>query len=783
MIRIGLLSAGLMVGCSRDTTSGLIETSVGGGVATGGGESLGGGGVDQGTGGLVTEAGSGGSGPLVTGGQSSAGSGGELLSPGQAMECGSVAVVAATVRLEAECAHGIGCPAGVTGTQQGTELENGSTTVGYVEGGDWLKFDPVALDGLTTFTVRYAKETTGGSIELRLDSPDGLLLGSFTPSPTGGWATWREASGSLTTAVGVHSVYVVAAGSTEGIANLDWVELSAGSESGGGALTFRLNHLGFSTMGPKHVVVEGGPGLDRFDVVDAATGSSRWCGAVSGETFSTWGSSSTFYSVDFTGLTVPGTYRLQLGGTASDPFVIADRRLASETLAAVVGYFRGARADDAQIWSADASIPFVDGGEPRDVRGGWYDASGDVSKYLTHLSYANFLNPQQIPLVAWALAWTRDEGGEDFLGSQAEALQAEALWGADYLVRVLDPAGFFYTNVFDQWTGFTSDRQICAFEGSTGERTNEYQSALREGGGMSIAALARVARWGAAGEFTSDRYLAAAQAAFAHLDVHGVQYADDGRENVIDDYAGLLAASELAESTGDLAYVEAARRRATSLVGRLSATGYFVADGGTRPFWHASDAGLPVVALARYLEVETDAASREAARAAIATHLAYQLEVTRAVSNPFGYARQHTGATASFFIPQANETGYWWQGENARLASLAAAALLGSEAVGATGDDALALMRFAGHQVDWILGNNPRDICFMHGYGRNNPPPYSGVKPEVGTLVGGIANGLTGTASGIQWMAGVEDWEQWRWVEQWLPHAAWYLVAITAMER
>ena len=54
----------------------------------------------------------------------------------------------------------------------------------------------------------------------------------------------------------------------------------------------------------------------------------------------------------------------------------------------------------------------------------------------------------------------------------------------------------------------------------------------------------------------------------------------------------------------------------------------------------------------------------------------------RQAPNPFGYARQYVkdpgGKRAAFFMPHRNETGYWWQGENARLASLAAAALLGS---------------------------------------------------------------------------------------------------------
>jgi hypothetical protein len=124
-------------------------------------------------------------------------------------------------------------------------------------------------------------------------------------------------------------------------------------------------------------------------------------------------------------------------------------------------------------------------------------------------------------------------------------------------------------------------------------------------------------------------------------------------------------------------------------------------------------------------------------------------------------------------------------GSSARLGSLAAAALLGADALVASGTQYLNLLRFAGHQVDWILGNNPYDICFLNGFGNKNPPPYCAAKPQNGTLVGGIANGITGQAtdgSGIQWTSG-SCGDDWRWVEQWLPHAAWYMVAVTAMVR
>jgi hypothetical protein len=740
-----------------------------------------GGGMGQGGAGAESSGGTG-------GGSGGSGGTGNPLVFGSTMNCGTETFVAPR-RIEAECAFGptVGQCGGVSGGQRGLQLENADTSVGFIEGGDALWFSGIVLDGLEAFTLRYSKGVAGGKIDLRIDAESGPLLATLIPPVTGDWTSWQELTVPLQATSGTHSLYLVASGSTAGILNIDWIRLSA-ERAGGNVSLIHLNQLGYDTLGPKHAVIEGAETLARFSVVQA-DGKAIWCGPLSGKPFSAWGSSASFYSVDFTGLTLAGTYRLVVDGTASEPFTVGDRRLFTETAASVLSYFKASRADDAPVWAADAAVPFFGGGRgPADVRGGWYDASGDVSKYLSHLSYANYLNPQQIPLVAWALAWVADEGGAA-LGASGltNATRAEALWGADYLVRVLDPAGYFYATVFDGWSGEPGQRQICAFERESGVKTNEWQSALREGGGMSIAALARVARWQTGGEFAPSRYLSAARAAFAHLNQNGAAYADDGKENVIDDYTGLLAASELFATTADPSDLDAARARATSLIARLSPTGMFIADGASRPFWHASDAGLPVLALVRFAQVETDDARRRAAIAAVRAHLDYLLAVTREVDNPFGYARQHTGSSASFFIPHTNESGYWWQGENARLASLAAAALFGASATGAGGDRYLELLRYAGHQLDWVLGKNPRDLCFLHGAGKNNPPAYCGSKPEHGTLEGGIANGITGRnadGSGFQWLSGGSDCgSEWRWVEQWLPHAAWYLVAVTALAR
>ena len=223
----------------------------------------------------------------------------------------------------------------------------------------------------------------------------------------------------------------------------------------------------------------------------------------------------------------------------------------------------------------------------------------------------------------------------------------------------------------------------------------------------------------------------------------------------------------------------------------MTPKGYFIADDGNRPFWHAVDAGLPVVALARYLDKETDPQLRAAVLATIKQALDYNLRVSSEVSNPFGYARQsflfRGEVRDGFFIPHENESGWWWQGEDARLASLATAAITGGRLVypgtGAFGIKP-ELADFASHQIAWILGGNPYDICLMYQFGKYNVPHMSSNFGH-GSGRGGVSNGISGKegnpdGSGIDFKT-EDDGNEWRWTEQWIPHSAWFLQAVAAM--
>jgi len=327
-----------------------------------------------------------------------------------------------------------------------------------------------------------------------------------------------------------------------------------------------------------------------------------------------------------------------------------------------------------------------------------------------------------------------------------------------------------------------------------GNDLRDYEVGFRAGGGVAIAALARAATQEVSGELKSASYLAAAEEAFAYLSEHNLAYANDGQENIVDDYCALLAATELALATDKQEYRRAARQRAASLCSRLVSwhgyRDYLRADAEDRPFFHAADAGMPVVALLCYLEI-AEPEERATVLGCVKRALAHELRITREVANPFGYARQLVQSIdgrrrSSFFFPHDTETGEWWQGENARLGSLAAAARLAARHCADDPELAQALRAYAADQLNWILGLNPFDACMLDGSGRNNPPYLFFGYSEYTNSPGGICNGITAGLEdetdidfNLPYAVTGKDYD-WRWGEQWLPHASWYLLAVAA---
>ncbi|MEU8407421.1 glycoside hydrolase family 3 C-terminal domain-containing protein [Micromonospora sp. NPDC048842] len=91
------------------------------------------------------------------------------------------------------------------------ETKPSGTAVGATAAGQWISFDGSTLrPGARTFTATVAKAGAGaGTVQIRLGSPTGRLLGTATVPSTGDDYRYVSTSTELARAVGTHDVYLV----------------------------------------------------------------------------------------------------------------------------------------------------------------------------------------------------------------------------------------------------------------------------------------------------------------------------------------------------------------------------------------------------------------------------------------------------------------------------------------------------------------------------------------------------------------------------------------------
>jgi hypothetical protein len=554
------------------------------------------------------------------------------------------------------------------------------------------------------------------------------------------------------------------------------------------------NHIGYERIGFKQAILLAFPPLTNAyaELIQV----SNECTLiqlplkVSGST-DEW-SHSHSYTIDFSEVESVGEFYLKVGTCQSHVFCIREGVLMQKTFSDVLHYFKSQRSGGA-FDKQDRQASILKSDIKIDVHGGWYDASGDVSKYLSHLSYANYLNPQQTPMVVWNMLKGLEllKDATTVTDYSRVRLVEEALHGADFLMRMQHPDGYFYMTVFDKWSKDITQREVCAFSTQDGHKSSDYHAGFRQGGGVSIAALAAASRVSICGDFSNQEYLQAAILGYWHLKEYNLSYLNDGIENIIDEYCALLASVELFKSTHEQRYLSEAQNWALRLASRQQSdenqTHFWSAnDDGSRPYSHAAEAGLPVIALSQYLAIEKNADKVKHFSLVVSNALQFELSISSEVNNPFGYPRQYikpvsTQKQSAFFVAHDNESGYWWQGENARLGSLAAMVYLAKPWINEESMHTK-LDQFAQHSLNWIVGLNPFDICMLDGHGHNNPDYL----PQLGffNAKGGVCNGIT---SGFENEHDVafnpaphkdDVLQNWRWGEQWIPHAAWYLLAI-----
>lgn len=584
-----------------------------------------------------------------------------------------------------------------------------------------------------------------------------------------------------------------------------------------------VDQVGYETSAPKVALVEssGEIGPADFALIDEDSGRTVLTGNLEpAGTVDHWRNWH-FWKADFSSWQTPGHYFLRVTSrdevTSSCAFELGKDVLERNTLSNVIYYFKGQRASG-DMDRADRHLPLPEPpGGIIDVHGGWYDATGDYGIHLSHQNPTSYFNPQQVPLAVWTLLASYDllqARHDDNFSEYERRLLDEGLFGADFLVRMKRPDGSFLESITapgpqklakDRAIGNPNWRTRIKTSASQSSENlgaatgpHAYEAGFRAGGGMAIAALALASTMPEDGDFPRSQYLETAEAAFSFLEAHNTELLNDHTENILDDYCVLMAATELYRASNQTIYLEAADRRAAHLMARLTSSGafhdYWRADDGTRPFFHPSDAGLPVVSLLRYAEIASPP-NRQRVHEVVKESLQFELATTREVNNPFDYARQLVRmgdgqVRTAFFFPHDTEAAPWWQGENARLASLAAAARMAAPLFADDPQFQSALQSYAEDELHWILGRNPFDTCMLMGSGHGNAAYMFFRSWKYTSAPGAIINGITAAADddedGIAFnegyaLTGKDD--DWRWTEQWLPHASWYLYAVSLPHR
>ncbi|MFI1962990.1 PQQ-dependent sugar dehydrogenase [Streptomyces pathocidini] len=110
------------------------------------------------------------------------------------------------------------------------ESAHGGKTVGDVNNGEWIAFEPYRIGDAKSLTARVASAGIGGTLEVRTGSARGKVLGTAKVEPTGGWETYQDVTANLAKPpAGTTTLVLVFKGSgTEALYEVDDFSLTTG---------------------------------------------------------------------------------------------------------------------------------------------------------------------------------------------------------------------------------------------------------------------------------------------------------------------------------------------------------------------------------------------------------------------------------------------------------------------------------------------------------------------------------------------------------------------------
>lgn len=514
-----------------------------------------------------------------------------------------------------------------------------------------------------------------------------------------------------------------------------------------------LNQVGFDPAAPKRaLLIDESPIHAASFVVKTADGRAALeADAGPEETIPAWPLH--IRALEFSQLKEPGEYRIESAGLTSPPFRIAEGEPGQSTLHPGIEFFYIQRCGMAIPGWHDAchlDDALLPDGAHRDAAGGWHDA-GDYNKYSGYT-----------PLALYALLNIHEDARPFYDQRRREgrpAIYDEAQWGARFLIKMIDPAdGHLIRDVYSGYGywGRPEDEtdNIPGTEKSRKFRDDVKASYHPE---MAVAAFAHMAM----ADPENPAWLDAALKIWQTVD----QLDQPEIKRLAE---ALLASLALARITGEPQYHELAEKQIAQLIERQDA------DGG----WGETDIvdqGMPAAALA--IAALSEPNWKDRLVPVLTRYLDRSLALSR---NPFGVLQYD--ADNYFFNFKDPKT--WYVGQNSMLLSEAWAAAL----IARLCDEPRA-REHAVRQVDWVLGRNPFGLCLMDDVGSEHTPRYHHRYDQcpghpMGAVPGGVVNGIireSPEADRPYYDLTNEKRTRYQSNEVWLPHNAYYLLAVTEL--
>ena len=105
--------------------------------------------------------------------------------------------------------------------EEGDEPKQTSEHLSMIESGNWAAYKYIDFgQGVSSFHADISSLTYGGEIEIRLDSPQGTLIGTCRVPETGGWTRWKKVSCAVINTTGIHALYLMFRGRQGRLFNL-----------------------------------------------------------------------------------------------------------------------------------------------------------------------------------------------------------------------------------------------------------------------------------------------------------------------------------------------------------------------------------------------------------------------------------------------------------------------------------------------------------------------------------------------------------------------------------